>query len=322
MKKIILFIGSILLLLTAVTWMADTGLREGRPGWFAEWNDILQGKASSDILIMGSSRACVQVSPSILENKLGAAAYNLGMDGYMFDLQKVRYDLYRKYNQKPRTLVQILDAGSFQKREGLYRHEQFYPYYHEKALIDAIKDYEGFSPFRYRLPMLKYLGEYETLEKGLAGYLGIRELKTLRQRGYLSQNITWNDSFDKFRKQYPQGRHVSVDSEVAAQFEAYLAGAKQEGIRVLLVYAPEYYEVNPYLRNKPEIIRMYRELADRYDVPFYDFSGHYLSMDKRYMYDSQHLNRKGAELFTEEIARLIQADEGMKALSVSSVQAQ
>lgn len=305
MKKICLFTVSMLIILTAVTWMADIGLKEGRPGWFAEWNDITQGKASSDTLVMGSSRACVQVSPTILEQELGGTAYNLGMDGYMFDLQRARYALYRKYNKKPETIVQILDAGSFQKRDGLYRHEQFYPYYSEKIVVDAIKDYEGFSPYRFYLPMFKYVGEYETLEKGLSGFLGLRELKTLRQKGYLAQNIKWNNSFEEFKRDFPEGRVVTVDPDIRKAFEEYLAAAKNEGITVILVYAPEYVEVNPYLRNKPEIISMYQDIADRNGVPFYDFSTSYLSMDKTFMYDSQHLNKKGAELFTRTIAELV-----------------
>lgn len=285
--------------------MTDEGLKAGRPGWFAEWNDITQGRANCNTLVMGSSRACVQVSPAILEQQLGGTAYNLGMDGYMFDLQKARYEIYRKYNKKPDTIIQILDAGTFQKRDGLYRHEQFYPYYNEPILVDAIKDYDGFSPFRYRLPMLKYLGEYETLEKGMAGFLHLRELKTTREKGYLSQKIKWNGNFDKFKKDYPNGRVVEVDKEVRALFEAYLKDAKKEGIKVVLVYAPEYYEVNRYLKNKPEILAMYQEIAEEYDVPFYDYSQSYLSLDKKYMYDSQHLNRTGAELFTNEIAAQI-----------------
>ncbi len=314
MKKITLFIISILAILSAITYMTDEGLRAGRPGWFAEWNDITQGKAACDTLIMGSSRACVQVSPMILERELGGTAYNLGMDGYMFDLQKARYDVYRKYNKKPDTIVQILDTGTFQKREGLYRHEQFYPYYNEKILVDAIRDYEGFSPYRYYLPMLKYLGEYDTVEKGLSGFMRLRELKTIREKGYLSQNITWNGNFEKFKKDYPNGRIIKVDEKLKAMFEAYLKDAKREGINVVLVYAPEYYEVNPYLKNKPEILAMYQEIAKTHDVPFYDYSSSYLSMDKKYMYDSQHLNRAGAELFTKEIASHI----GGSRIAVSS----
>lgn len=308
MRKISFFICSILVVLMVVTWMADIGLKEGRPGWFAEWNDIIQGDAACDTLVMGSSRACVQVSPAILERELGGTAYNLGMDGYMFDLQKARYDLYRKYNKKPKTIVQVLDAGSFQKRDGLYRHEQFYPYYDEKIVVDAIKDYEGFSPYRYYLPMFKYLGEYETLEKGLAGFLNLRELKTLRVKGYLPQNIKWNASFEKFKKDYPQGRVIEIDPAVKKAFEDYLATAKNEGIDVILVYAPEYVEVNPFLKNKPEIIALYESIARERGVRFYDFSDSYLSMDKRYMYDSQHLNKRGAELFTQKIAALVGDD--------------
>ncbi len=305
MKKITLFIISILAFLSVITYMTDEGLKAGRPGWFAEWNDITQGRAACDTLIMGSSRACVQVSPMILEQELGGTAYNLGMDGYMFDMQKARYDLYRKYNKKPDTIVQILDTGTFQKREGLYRHEQFYPYYDEKILVEAIMDYEGFSPYRYYLPMLKYLGEYETVEKGVSGFLHIRELKTIREKGYLSQKINWNGNFEKFKAQYPNGRVINVDPDLRAMFEAYLEEANREGIKVVLVYAPEYYEVNPYLKNKPEILVMYQKIARDHGVAFYDYSQSYLSMDKKYMYDSQHLNRAGAELFTREIAALI-----------------
>lgn len=314
MKKITLFIISILAILSAITYMTDEGLRAGRPGWFAEWNDITQGRAACDTLVMGSSRACVQVSPIILEQQLGGTAYNLGMDGYMFDLQKARYDVYRKYNKKPHTIVQILDAGSFQKREGLYRHEQFYPYYNEKIVVDAIKDYEGFSPYRYYLPMLKYLGEFDTIEKGMAGFLHLKKLTTQREKGYLSQNITWNGNFEKFKTDYPNGRTINVDENLKNMFEEYLEASKKEGINVVLVYAPEYVEVNQYLKNKPEILAMYQKIAKEHNVPFYDYSQSYLSMDRKYMYDSQHLNRKGAELFTNEIAALLK--DGRTASSV------
>ena len=46
-------------------------------------------------------------------------------------------------------------------------------------------------------------------------------------------------------------------------------------------------------------------LAQKYEFKFYDFSDSYLSKDKKYFYNSEHLNKGGSELFSKEVAKIL-----------------
>ena len=69
-----------------------------------------------------------------------------------------------------------------------------------------------------------------------------------------------------------------------------------------LVYSPEYIEAQGLYRNRKEIFKMFKEIANNYDVEFMDYSQDPICYDKSFFYNSQHLNAKGAELFSKKIA--------------------
>lgn len=305
MKKALLFSLLMCCLLLSTHFVIDSGLRKSGFASYGEWNDLFHGRASSNILIQGSSRAWVQVDPAILEKVTGQSAYNLGLDGYDFSLQNCRYQIYEKYNQSPQTVIQILDIGTLNRRQDLYMYEQFLPYYQERLVVDTISQFEGWHWYDYYLPLVKYAGKYNYAKIGLLEYLNLAHIESYKYKGYWGKNITWTDAFYNFTKSYPLGVVQKTDPRNIAQFDQFLAKMQKKQIRVILVYAPEYYQVDPYLKNKDEIIAIYQRFADKYGCEFYDFSDNYLSMDKKYFYNAEHLNKAGAELFTRQLADLL-----------------
>lgn len=127
LKKCLIFVLLILSTLIILDIAVSKGLRKSEDMMLAEWNDIVSGNINADIIINGSSRAWVDVSPQILENRLNLAVYNIGLDGYPFYMEDMRYELFLKYNNKPKYLIQTLDVFSLSKRIGLYEVTQFFP---------------------------------------------------------------------------------------------------------------------------------------------------------------------------------------------------
>ena len=58
----------------------------------------------------------------------------------------------------------------------------------------------------------------------------------------------------------------------------------------------------PCAKTVKEIISLYQHFSEKYDIPFLDYSNDELSYSTKYFYNSQHLNRTGAELFTAKLA--------------------
>src|ERR1700747_729442 len=133
MKKIILrtllFCLAPVPLLYLLQHIVDTGLRKSRYYYYSEWNDLFNGKINADLVVMGTSRAWVQVSPGILDSMLHLNSYNLGMDGTAFKIQYERFKMYMQHNKKPKYILQEVGyTSTLVKSDQLPVLQQFLPY--------------------------------------------------------------------------------------------------------------------------------------------------------------------------------------------------
>jgi hypothetical protein len=67
------------------------------------------------------------------------------------------------------------------------------------------------------------------------------------------------------------------------------------------VYAPEYIEGQIFTKNRDEVLSLYTKYSHKYNIPFYDYSTDAISYQKKYFYNTNHLNKMGAELFTTKL---------------------
>ena len=172
-KKTIIFILILFFLLFTFEMIVNTGLRKSDDFLLSEWNDIVNGEINSDIIINGSSRAWVHISPKILEENINLSTYNLGLDGFHFNMQYARFKSFLEYNVKPKVVIQTLDIFSLVNRNGLYKKEQFYPYLNENHIYEATQDYKGLNWFDYNLPLIKYRTDPEYLIKGFLEFFSL-----------------------------------------------------------------------------------------------------------------------------------------------------
>ena len=308
MKKFIkcffFFISPVVLLSYFADVFISTNLKESNK--FAEkeystWNDIIDGKVNSDILIYGNSRAWVQFNSVMMTDSLHLPTYNLGIDGHNFCLQYLRHRMLLKNNSKPKVIIVSIDMFSLQNRKELYNLEQFLPYMlWDSEIKKATSSYKGFVFMDYEIPLVRYYGRTEAIETAIRFYSGHLSNPICRVRGYQGQNKSWNADFDKAKltmKKY----QAKLDSETLFLFEKFISECKKQNIKLIFVYAPEYIEGQIFTKNRNEVISLYTNYSNKYNIPFYDYSTDGISYQKKYFYNTNHLNKTGAEIFTAKL---------------------
>ncbi len=306
MKKLLLNTAIFFVPLILFMFLADLlfshYLRNSRDGEYSVWNDIYDGKVNADVVIYGSSRAMVHFNPAVIRDSLHVNAYNLGINGHNFWLQYFRHKQLMKNNKAPRFVIHSVDVFTLVKRKDLFEMEQFLPYMLYNAEMKSwISSYQGFKSYDYYIPLVRYYGQAKTMKRifkyALTGRNSVDSARTL---GYKHVNLTWNDDLDRARQKYADYR-VTIDTATVRLFDKYLQEMAASHIPVVLVYTPEYIEGQTFVKNREEIIQVFRLFAEKYNLAFLDYSNDPISHDKAYFYNASHLNGRGAEAFTSKI---------------------
>lgn len=302
-KRLFLFCLPILLLVYPADLFISNGLRNSTysDGEIEIWNDLYNGNLQAKHFFYGSSRAWIHFSPAIMEQETGFPFYNLGMDAHNFYMQHLRHEELLKYNPKPELIVMGLDMGSLEKRPDLYNKNMLLPFMlWNKAIADVALTYEGFTEADFLIPLYRYFGEFEAVKSGLKYY--IHPDGKFRYRGYRGRDEEWNSDLEKAKANLGS-YSMTLDSISVEMFKQFIMQCKSDSISLVLVYTPEYIEGQDFVSNRKDIMKMYRDWSEQYDIPFLDYSQDSMSYQKEYFYNTMHMNRKGSEFFTNKLAK-------------------
>jgi hypothetical protein len=286
------------------------GLRKCSEDNLGTVNRVLKGGIDADILISGSSRAVYHYDPRIIESRTGKTAFNIGRDGTKPDEQLALLSSYLRHNRKPQYLIQSLDVMNLEANGGVNDPKQLLAWLHEDDLYrNALSHRRYFMIYRH-LPMVGFL-RTGAMKSAVEGLLGCSNPVSSRLSGYYPQDKCWNDDFEAFQRQHPDGVTWGIEPAGRGALEGILELCRKEGISVILVYSPEYVEAQKITVNRPEIFSVFRDISARYRLPFWDYSQDPISSDRDCFYNSSHLNRKGATLFSQHVAARIAEEFGM-----------
>lgn len=295
LKMFLIWVAAMLVFAFAVDYAITTGLRRTDIRKYAVWNDIYASRANADLLVMGSSETWTGYNTYLLDSLLGVNSYNIAIDGHAFRYQKLRYETYCRFNDKPKTIIVNLDPGSLWTDEGYaYEREQFFPFICDQCLIDQIAKDKRITFFDRYLPFYRYYGYREDIENGIASFLGKRTFVDGNlHKGYRGEGSVWkpaNLSLDTV---------FSASTKMADDLNVFVSERKSEGINVILVEFPEYYKLRKKYSNLDEIETIYRTIAQHNEIPLLDYSHASICNDTKYYYNFSHLNKMGSDVFTE-----------------------
>jgi hypothetical protein len=297
----------------------NNGIRRVKTSDFGSFNRVMSGRVNAQIVISGSSRALAHYDPAIIERITGKTAYNLGLNGSHTDMQLALLKAYLRHNAKPDIVVQNLDTHSLEATgSDLYNPGLYIAYLQEDDLYRALGKINS-DVWKWKwIPLYGYAVEDMNLTwvKGLQGFFGINPREEFFQ-GYNPRKRKWTGDFDRLRGMYPQGVRKEMNAEGEAALRDLIELCRERGIKVVLVYSPEYYEMQALTLNRREIFAKFEDIARKYQVPFWDYSKSPLAYEQRFFNNSQHMNVDGATEFSENLAPRIAAlaDSGATMLS-------
>ena len=144
--------------------------------------------------------------------------------------------------------------------------------------------------------MLRYSGRNSVIKEVIQILSGDEKRKT-RKKGFKSNNISWTREAEEFlmsKKNY----FSKIDENTRLEFEKFLDDCQAKNINLKLVYTPEFIGGQKKIINKDMIIRTYKEIATKKGIDFFDYSAHNICNEKSNFYNTEHLNTKGSNIFT------------------------
>ena len=310
LRRIIRFLLPILVLLIGLFFFAKrldkevtSCLRNSNLDKYDVWNSIFNGTASSDIIILGASRAQQHIDPHIFEEISGKKAYNIGGEGGWFiELMKARFYTYLKYNKKPKILIFSLDYFMLFKPILLQDKYQFLPYLSDDSILSLTKKFNGdLSWADYNLPFVRYIDNSKALGDYYNSKYNKENILSSKYKGFRSFDLSWKDDLKK-AKDSVLSINLDFNQAYITSFISFIEDLKNRNIKIVFVYSPEYIEGQNFVKNRTVLFDLYRKVSNKYDIPFYDYTKDSMSFQKQYFYNSNHLNTKGVQLFTIKFA--------------------
>lgn len=297
-----------IILLYILDGVISYGYHNTTDGDYGVWNKILNGKINTEILINGSSRALVHFDCNIIEKTTNKTCYNIGLDGSPINSQLHQIELYFRENKPPQYFIQVVDITLGGGKPFYSKPSQYIPYLHEDSIYNRLVDFEPeFFYYKY-IPMYGYASYNNQIKYSLNYLIGSNTLihNFNRIKGYRPTDAQWTSDFEHFKQNIDGKTVLGIGKSAIDTLSSVIMKAQKFNSIVILVYPPQYYEFANIASNKAELMAKYKEIANNNNCYFWDFTELELCKEKKYFYNSQHLNQTGASLFSEIFAQKLQ----------------
>lgn len=294
MKKIVIYIVSVFFGVICIDFLLAVTMEKIMPETSTGTLFESPNNISSDLYILGASRAIRHYNPKIISDSLncsvgvyGGLAQNIFFHYAVFDC------LLEHAKKKPKTVllevanIDINDTPSHNTE----RLHFLFPYYFTEVAVknmldDVLENKELFmvrhsALYRYNSKILLYIGRaFEGKQKPTV--LGYTPLKNV-----------WKKPI----KEGPAEEKISIISQKREYLVKLINKCKREKIKLVFAYSPRYLIVHE--QDWAEI----KKIARLYDIPFIDYDQDSLFLKHgEWFNDANHLNEEGANIYSKIIA--------------------
>lgn len=296
--KFILFLISVIAIAFALDYIISSGLRQTEDYRYQSWNDIVESKINADLIVLGNSRALSHFVPTMFDSALHFNSYNLGIGGYPFKFQYVKFDLYIEHNKKPKVIIQNVDFFTLDSVSIIgHEREQVFPFVHDSVMRSNLPNF-GFSKFEIYFPLVRYFGYSKVIKNGILEFLHIKHYNTESSiKGFYPEKGEWNPTVLNKLKQI----EFNTDSATVKLFEIYLNNCAKNHIQVILVNSPVYYRATQKLKGRERMNNYFHNIAKKYGYTYLDYTNDPMCYDSTNFVVAVHLNKNGANQFSKKL---------------------
>lgn len=300
-SKIIYSLVLLLILLIALEWTYGFFLRQNKN---LKSSYVASEKINADVLIIGD---CVPMYMHPPDEYIGLRSFNLATNHSSFAEHLAHFHLYLKNNIPPKFIFIYVNNKTMDGSFNTYNTFLFSQFLSD-PLIDSITAVE--DPEYYKLsyiPFMKYafynrFVNFNTVQ-GVSHFVKDKK-KPYYDNGYIRlQNSEWDHYFERFARQYPNGKKFDWSMKEESYLRRIISIAKERGITVIFYEPPVLGEILPYFRNKEEIRAKAISFANDLQVDYWRFDTMSISDSREYFFTIFNTNGKGSVIFTKALSK-------------------
>lgn len=305
-KRFILFIALILAVNFVLDWAfksfsVHNALNEKMDEQFADYDDTLK------YLAMGNSHNCVNTH--ILNDCFN---YGSPSENYIQLYYKLKY-IVEKTGKKPECLLLQADISSYGlKSSERYEYNSYWIKYINYFELARIKGDRSILSKWMEGNFYSYVGNYKDIQLSIVYRIKIKDVEMYR--GYRPHRDYKNfaDMVDKKEEAYKKvstylTKGVYFDQTVRTYYKMIMDLCQEHGIKVVLIRYPmtkEFNDFEAYMVPESKLYTEVKGIAYGYSVyrGMLDYHDRYENHPD-YFFDPDHLNIKGTDIFTIQLAK-------------------
>ena len=264
-------------------------LRDHAKGGIAAKVHYIIEDCHEDVIMMGSSRMAHHYIPQIFEDSLGMTCYNAGFDGNGIILS---YGLLKMILERYTPKLIIYDVSHFDmyNDDNSKFLDMMKPYYNTKkdCIAELFFDVNIWESLKTESNLYRYSSKFlRLLSENVHPQLEF-------EKGYYPMFRTMN-----YEPSVPENEELVVDSLKLKYLDSFVKLTRQHHIDLLFVASPIYFGNVKTSDNTP-IKAFSKHMKVRFWDYYYDTQ---LSSSNVFWADPNHLNDRGAQLFSKMIVK-------------------
>lgn len=256
---------------------------------------IIKGKISSDLIILGSSRAARNINASTIEKYSGISSYNLGRPGSNIDYHDFLLKFLIEFSETPKYLMLIIDPGFIKVVPSLtFRYDLIYQFSNYEYIKNLLIERGQLNSFLTKIS-LSYTMKHAFLEtfKPHKMILGRNPLYETASDG--SMNLPSNNNSNiNYSVKMSTYDSKNESGNLKNKFLDILNICRNKKIKLILAMTPGYYKPMMGLNEK------LKELVGK-DAVILDYRDIEEFKNPAYFNDGLHLNVSGAKKLSKKI---------------------
>ncbi|MBU2952144.1 hypothetical protein KO493_15695 [Tamlana agarivorans] len=258
--------------------------------------NIVNNDMDYELIILGSSRGANNVVACQLENQTGLKSYNLSYKGSNVIFHDFILETYLKFNKNPQIILLFLDHKfTFVEESTLtFRYDRLFP----------LSKYDYINDVLIEKKKKNVLSKFFALSR-----VNRADFNMKKRSSRLNNTITRCGSILNLKPNHKELVYNSEKTEYAQNLEeadrlnSFLniqEQCKKNNIELIFVFSPNYHTFNTSFYERFKSLVQPENLIVVYDTLNLNYK------KREYYFDSSHLLKNGAEMFTSELSDFLE----------------
>ena len=299
--RILLVLVIVCLFASLIYEVLSKGQSQYRNG-YAKYKEMFVDSTLYDVVLIGSSRTHRNINTQICDSVTKLSFYNAGISGARFyEISTVFHAFFYTHPPVTKYLIYNIDDLRFSTDNKFYNPTLYFDFFENAEIYNAFKN-KKYPVWCYKNLSFTRILEYndDLRNNSLKGLTGEVNPEDLGYKGFCKMPV------HKFKKtNFGGGRIDSVpDYSRNNSLKSILTFCKKNHIKVIFIISPIYDNYyNKRTSNFDELVFNFEIFANKENALFWRFDKISLCYNEEYFTDFNHLNEKGADIFSAILSK-------------------